>query len=207
MMRTPRFGVVALLLAGALTIGACSNDDDAAESGAAAGEPTTEETSSMMGGEPFGEACSAVPTEGEGSVEGMSDDPVATAASNNPLLTTLVAAVEEAGLVDTLNGAEELTVFAPTDDAFAAVDKKTLKAAMDDPQGLLTDVLTYHVVEGRIAPEDLAGTHTTLNGADLEVTGMDDEYTVNGSANVICGNVQTANATVYVVDGVLLPAA
>ena len=206
MRTTRRFGIVPFLLAGALLLGACSDGNDETE--AAADEPATEATTdSPMTAAPFGEGCSAVPTEGEGSVEGMADDPVATAASNNPLLSTLVTAVGEANLGDTLNSAEEITVFAPTDDAFAAVDPKTLKAAMKDPQGLLTDVLSYHVVEGRLSPDDLPGTHTTLNGADLEVTGSGEDFTVNGSANVICGNVQTANATVYVVDGVLLPPA
>ena len=82
----------------------------------------------------------------------MADDPVATAASNNPLLSDLVAAVSAAGLVDTLNSADDITVFAPINDAFAAVDPATLEAAMADPNGLLTTVLTYHVVPGRLSP-------------------------------------------------------
>ncbi len=69
---------------------------------------------------PFGPACDAVPTEGEGSFAGMTDDTAATAASNNPLLSTLVTAVSEAGLVDTLNSDGPFTIFAPTNDAFAA---------------------------------------------------------------------------------------
>ena len=136
----------------------------------------------------------------------MAQDPVATAASNNPVLSTLVAAVSEAGLVDTLNNAEDITVFAPTDDAFAAVDPDTLDAAMADPKGLLTDVLQNHVVAGRLTPEDLAGDHETLGGGTITVTGSGEDFTVDGSASVVCGNVQTANATVYIIDGVLLPA-
>ena len=81
---------------------------------------------------------------------GMTDDPVATAASNNPVLTTLTAAVGAAGLVDTLNGAEALTVFAPTDCAFAALDPATLEAALADPSGLLTTVLGFHVIPERL---------------------------------------------------------
>ena len=77
-----------------------------------------------MSTEPFGAACSAVPKTGSGSFDGMSQDPVATAASNNPLLSTLVTAVKKAGLVDTLNSAEDITVFAPTNDAFAKIDKR-----------------------------------------------------------------------------------
>ena len=156
---------------------------------------------------PFGAGCAAVPADGAGSFDGMASDPVATAASNNPVLSTLVTAVTAAGLGDTLNSAEDITVFAPTDDAFAAVPAETMDAAMADPTGLLTTVLTYHVVPGRLSPADLAGTHTTLGGADLEVAGSGEDFTVNGSAGVICGNVQTANATVYIIDGVLLPPA
>ena len=83
----------------------------------------------------------------------------------------------------------------------------TLDGAMADPTGLLTTVLTYHVVPGRLTPETLAGTHTTLQGADLTVTGSGESFTVNGTSMVVCGNVQTANATVYIIDGVLLPPA
>jgi uncharacterized surface protein with fasciclin (FAS1) repeats len=78
---------------------------------------------------------------------------------------------------------------------------------MADPSGLLTKVLTYHVVPGRLTPEMLAGNHKTLNGADLTVAGSGQTFTVNGKAMVVCGNVQTANATVYIIDGVLLPPA
>ena len=156
---------------------------------------------------PFGAACSAVPASGAGSFDGMAADPVATAASNNPVLSTLVTAVTAAGLGDTLNSAEDITVFAPTNDAFTALDAATLDAAMADPTGLLTTVLTYHVVPGRLAPDALAGTHTTLQGDELEVAGSGESFTVNGEAAVVCGNVQTANATVYIIDGVLLPPA
>ena len=144
-----------------------------------------------------------MPTSGEGSVEGMADDPVATAASNNPLLKTLVAAVGEAGLVDTLNSAEALTVFAPTDDAFAAIPKKDLNALLADKEALTT-VLTHHVVGERLSPEDVAGEHETLAGDMLTVEGEGEDFTI-GEASVVCGNVQTANATVYVVDQVLMP--
>lgn len=168
--------------------------------------PSMAASPAMMDG-PFGAACSAVPASGAGSFEGMATDPVATAASNNPVLSTLVTAVTEAGLGDTLNSAEDITVFAPTNDAFAAVPTETMDAAMADPTGLLTTVLTYHVVPGRLTPDQLAGTHETLQGATLEVTGSGESFTVNGSSMVVCGNVQTANATVYIIDGVLLPPA
>lgn len=148
----------------------------------------------------------AVP-EGAGSVEGMAQDPVAVAASNNPLLTTLVAAVSgelnpEVDLVDTLNG-DEFTVFAPVDDAFAAVDQETLDTLSTDAD-LLTTVLTYHVVPGQLSPEEVVGSHETVQGEMVEVAGEGDELTVN-DANVICGGLQTENATVYLIDGVLMP--
>ena len=134
----------------------------------------------------------------------MTQQPVATAASGNPLLKTLVAAVGKAKLVDTLNSAPELTVFAPTDDAFAKIPKKDLNAVLADNKQLTT-ILTHHVVEGRISPEDLAGSHQTLAGDEVTVEGSGEDFTVDG-AKVLCGNVQTANATVYVVDTVLMPA-
>jgi uncharacterized surface protein with fasciclin (FAS1) repeats len=152
---------------------------------------------------PFGPGCAGVPTEGEGSVEGMADDPVATAASNNPLLTTLVAAVTEAGLVDALNSAVALTVFAPTDEAFAKIPKKDLNALLADKEALTT-VLTHHVVAGQLSPADVAGEHETLAGDTITVEGSGEDFTAEGAA-VVCGNVSTANATVYVIDAVMLP--
>jgi len=133
---------------------------------------------------------------------------VATAASNNPLLTTLVAAVSgqlnpDVNLVDTLNG-DEFTVFAPVDDAFAKIDPATIESLKTD-SATLTSILTYHVVPGQIAPDEIDGTHTTVNGADLTVTGSGDNIMVNDSAAVICGGVETANATVYLIDTVLMP--
>jgi len=153
----------------------------------------------------FGSGCAAVPKDGKGSFKGMATDPVATAASNNPLLSTLVGAVKSAGLVDTLNSAQDITVFAPVNDAFAKVDPATMKKAMADPKGLLTKVLTNHVVPGKLTPADLAGTHKTLGGGTITVKGSGEDFTVNGKAKVICGNVTTANATVYIIDDVLLP--
>ncbi len=167
----------------------------------------SESASASSGSEdkPFGAACSAVPKSGKGSFDGMSSDPVATAASNNPLLTTLVTAVKAAGLVDTLNNAENITVFAPVDDAFKEMDQATLKAALADKK-TLTSVLTGHVVSGRLTPSDLAGEHQSLNkDAKITVTGSGESFKVNGKATVLCGNVQTSNATVYIIDQVLLP--
>jgi uncharacterized surface protein with fasciclin (FAS1) repeats len=141
----------------------------------------------------------------------MAADPVATAASNNPVLSTLVAAVKAAGLVDTLNSAQGITVFAPANAAFAKIPSATLNSLLAN-KAELTKVLTYHVVSGRLSPDKLAGQHTTLQGGALTVTGSGDSFTVTGgttgnTAGVVCGNVQTANATVYIIDSVLMPSA
>lgn len=145
--------------------------------------------------------------DGAGSVEGMAQDPLSVAASNNPILTTLTSAVSgelnpDVNLVDTLDG-DEFTVFAPVDDAFAAIPEADLTALAGDADNLST-VLTYHVVPGQISPDEIAGTHTTVQGEDLEVTGSGDQLMVNGST-VICGGVKTQNAAVYLVDTVLMP--
>ncbi len=209
-MRSTRLAVAGLALALPLTLAACGSD--ATDGGSpdtmtSSSAPSTSAAEPMAtaAGESFGPGCAAVPSSGAGSFEGMAQDPVATAASNNPVLSTLVSAVTEAGLGDTLNSAESVTVFAPTDDAFAAMDRATLEQALADPDGLLTDVLTGHVVEGRLAPDELAGDHETLAGTTITVSGSGEDYTVDDSAAVLCGNVQTANATVYLIDGVLLP--
>ncbi|KGN36215.1 fasciclin domain-containing protein [Knoellia subterranea] len=213
MILTHRTAALGLALVLPLGLAACGSSDDNADTGSSMSDSTTpspstspsESMSDSMSGAPFGAACGQVPTTGAGSFDGMMTAPVATAASANPLLSTLVTAVKEAGLVDTLNGAPELTVFAPTNDAFAAVPKATLDAAMADPKGLLTKVLTNHVVAGKIAPDKIAGEHKTLGGGTITVSGSGEDFTV-GQAKVVCGNVQTANATVYIIDGVLLPA-
>ncbi|WP_395297568.1 fasciclin domain-containing protein [Kitasatospora hibisci] len=177
----------------------------AAASASTPAPPADSPVGQAMAGEPFGAACTAVPKEGAGSFTGMAADPVATAASNNPLLSTLVTAVQKAGLVDTLNSAKDITVFAPTNEAFAKLPKKDLDAVLAD-QDRLTKILTYHVVPRRLAPADLTGAHKTLETHTVTATGTTPDFTVNGSAKVLCGNVQTANATVYIVDTVLMPA-
>ncbi len=156
-----------------------------------------------------GPACSAVPADGEGSFDGMADDPAATAASNNPVLSTLVTAVGQAGLVDTLNSEGPFTIFAPTNDAFAAIPEADLNAILAD-NDTLTSILTYHVVSGNswdMAELAEAGTVTTVNGAELTIAETGDLIEVNGRSMVVCGNVQTANATVHIIDAVLVPSA
>ncbi|MFB9378657.1 fasciclin domain-containing protein [Kineococcus gynurae] len=162
---------------------------------------------------PVGPGCAdyaAANASGPASVSGMAMDPVATAASNNPLLKTLTAAVSgqlnpNVNLVNDLNGGE-YTVFAPVDDAFGKIDPATIETLKTDT-ALLSKILTYHVVQGQLSPEEVVGTHKTLEGQDLTVAGTPDMLTVDGSTNVICGGVKTANATVYLVDSVLMPPA
>ena len=145
--------------------------------------------------------------DGAGSVSGMAEDPVAVAASNNPLLRTLVAAVSgqlnpKVNLVDTLNG-DEFTVFAPVDTAFAKIPAATINTLKSD-DALLTKILTYHVVPGQLAPDQVVGEQTTVEKGTVSVTGAGDALKVN-DAKVICGGVRTANATVYLIDSVLMP--
>ena len=143
---------------------------------------------------------------GPGSVAGMAQDPVAVAASNNPLLTTLTAAVSgklnpNVNLVDTLNGGE-FTVFAPTDDAFKKLPQSTIDSLKTDSE-LLKKILTYHVVQGQLSPDKVAGSRPTLQSATVNVTGSGEGLKVNDAA-LVCGGVKTANATVYLIDTVLM---
>lgn len=208
--RSRVIGIAAVLAVGGLGLSACSSGSDSAEpmmSDTMAEPPMTGSSAGSAMTAEFGDGCTAVPAQGPGSFEGMSADPVATAASNNPVLSTLVTAAGEADLVSTLNSADGITVFAPTNDAFATVPKDALSGLLADKKAL-TKVLTYHVVSGQLTPEDLAGTHETLAGESLEVTGSGEQFMVNGTqADIVCGNVKTANATVYIVDGVLMPSA
>jgi uncharacterized surface protein with fasciclin (FAS1) repeats len=153
----------------------------------------------------FGSGCASVPKSGGGSFTGMATAPVATAASANPLLSTLVAAVKAAGLVDTLNSASNITVFAPDNAAFAKIPAATLKGILAN-KAELTKILTYHVASGRYTPAQLASGAKikTLEGGTVTPAMMAGSYTVNG-ASVVCGNVQTANATVYIINTVMTP--
>ncbi|MFD5257418.1 fasciclin domain-containing protein [Streptomyces bobili] len=196
-----------------LALSACSDsgsdstksDSSSKASASASDDSMTGSGSSTAMDKPFGSACSAVPTSGAGSFDGMAQDPVATAASNNPALSTLVAAVKKAGLVDTLNNAQNITVFAPTNDAFAKIPEATLDKVLAD-KAQLTKILTYHVVGQKLTPKDLEkGSFDTLEKSKVTTSGSGESYTVNDSARVVCGNVQTANATVYIIDSVLMP--
>ncbi|WP_203813409.1 fasciclin domain-containing protein [Paractinoplanes tereljensis] len=211
-MRAMKLTAVAAALAFSVSLAACGSDDSSDDTAAA---PTTTTAAPTMAPSSaaaadsmvnFGTGCAAVPTDptNKGSFESMAQVPVATAASGNPLLSTLVSAVKQAGLVDSLNSADGITVFAPTNDAFNKIPAADLKKVLADKK-TLTSILTYHVVSGKLTPADLAGTHKTLQGGDVTVAGSGEDFKVNGDASVICGNVQTANANVYIIDSVLMP--
>ncbi|AJE83532.1 MULTISPECIES: fasciclin domain-containing protein [Streptomyces] len=213
-MRKPRLSKVAVAVTAAallpLSLAACSDDSDdkdtKSDSSSSAKPSSPDEgsdTSAMS--EPFGPACGTVPKSGKGSFDGMSKDPVATAASNNPALSTLVTAVKKAGLVDTLNNTDNLTVFAPTNDAFAKIPKADLDKVLADKEQL-TKILTYHVIPERLKPTQMDnGNFTTLEKSKVKTSGSGESYEVNDASKVVCGNVQTSNANVYIIDTVLMP--
>ncbi len=212
---------VALLAVTSLGAAACSSDDSGDDSGS--GDSSTTETtmsdSSMdettttmaecdsMALEPSGDACASVPADGAGSFDGMAQDPAATAASNNPELSTLVTAVTEAGLVDTLNGDGPFTIFAPANAAFAKIPEADLNAVLAD-KDQLTSILTYHVVAGeKMSSKDLieAGSVETVQGGEVTITEEGGKLKINGTATGVCIDVPTANATVHIIDEVLMP--
>jgi uncharacterized surface protein with fasciclin (FAS1) repeats len=160
---------------------------------------------------PQGPLCATLPAEGEGSIAGMADDPAATAATNNPELSTLVAAIEAAGLTDTLNGEGPFTIFAPSNEAFAAIPQADLDAVLADTEQL-TNILNYHVVQGEsLAAADLAaaGSVATVQGGELTFSVQPDgTLSINdGAANVACSNIVVGNGTVHIIDQVLVPQA
>lgn len=187
-----------------------SSSSPAAQSSSSASVSTTAPAGAAA--DLVGTGCAAyakqVPS-GPGSVAGMAQDPVAVAASNNPMLTTLTSALSgklnpKVNLVDTLNNGQ-YTVFAPTDDAFKKLPQSTIDTLKTDSD-LLTKILTYHVVKDQVSPDKVAGTHATLQGANVTVTGAGESLKVN-DAGLVCGGVKTANATVYMIDTVLMPPA
>ncbi|MBV8933370.1 MAG: fasciclin domain-containing protein [Kutzneria sp.] len=216
-MKTVRLAGIALTAAAALSLAACGSDSSgkSGSNSSTAMAPSSPMSSSatMSNGvttnaDVFGPACGQLPQgNAPGSLDSMGPEPVASAASTNPLLTKLVAAVKATNLVDTLNSQQAITVFAPADTAFAKLgDTKFNELAQNPSQ--LAPILQYHVVPRRYDAKGLqaAGTVPTLNtdGGLIKVEVTGDTMTVNG-AKVLCGNVPTKNATVFVIDTVLTP--
>ena len=216
MMSTVRTRALLLVAATGLglVLSACSGDDAAeGEAAPTGGAASTAETSAApVSDEPFGPGCALLPAEGEGSLAGVADDPLITAATNSQILSALVQAVAAASLTESLNGQQNITVLAPANAAFEAVPADVRDPLMADVPRL-TAVLTHHVIQGRLTPADLAGTHTTLSNDQVTVEGSGEGFSVSpdqtltggAPASVICGNVTTANATVYILDQVLVP--
>jgi uncharacterized surface protein with fasciclin (FAS1) repeats len=226
-----RLASVSVAAAAAVSLAACSSgqqsagnagNNNAGGNNAASSAPSS--SSSMPGSsssaapgattaaDVFGPACSKVPKSGPGSVQGMIDDPVATAAGNNPLVQTLVKEVKKAGLVDTLNSTQKhYTVFAPTDKAFSALPSSAVKS-LNKPanKDKLQKLLEYHVLPMQYSRKQLEskGTVTPLAGGTLKIGKKDGQMTVtDGSgqtSKVLCGNIPTANATVFVIDHVMM---
>ena len=206
--------VAAASLAAIAIVGlsACSSNKPTAQSVTSAAPATSITAPAMTSAmaDLVGPGCAdyaAKNPSGAGSVAGMAQDPVATAASNNPVLTTLTAALSgklnpNVNLVGTLNNGQ-YTVFAPTNAAFDKLPAATIDKLKTDTQ-LLNSILTYHVVSGQASPSKVDGVHPTLQGADVTVTGAGNGLKVN-SAGLVCGGVHTANATVYMIDTVLMP--
>lgn len=119
---------------------------------------------------------------------------------------TLVAAVEAAGLVDTLKGEGPFTVFAPTDDAFAALPAGTVEDLLKpENKDKLTQVLTYHVLPGKVMSADLSNGMKAATVAGPEVTIMTEGGVKVDAANVTAADIEATNGVIHVIDAVILP--
>jgi transforming growth factor-beta-induced protein len=120
--------------------------------------------------------------------------------------TTLLTAATAAGLVETLQGEGPYTVFAPTDEAFAALPEGTLEALLADPEAL-KKVLLYHVVEGKVTSDQVVGltTATTVEGSPIAISVKDGTVSLNDSAKVVTVDVMASNGVIHVIDAVILP--
>ena len=153
----------------------------------------------------FGSDCGMIPAGRLGSMHAMMTDPVVTAAAHNPLLTTFAADVKTAGLTPELDSMASISVFAPANAAFSKLPRSMTMGMTHSPKEL-AKVLKYHVVSGHVTTAQLASGKplTTLEGSTLKPSKMGAVYEVN-NADVICGNIHTANATVYIINKVLTP--
>jgi len=213
----PRRTQLVASVAAVLALAGCgsggSADDVAAASSASLSPPPTATAPPAPTG-PFGPGCAPLPAEGVGSPAGMAAVPLAAAMSTVPGLAATTRLVQAAALARALDATEDLTVLAPVNEAFAAVPPATLDPVLADTPRL-TALVTHHVIAGRLTPGELVGTHTTLAGGQVTVAGAGEVFTISADqtlrgaadAAVICGNLPTRNATVYIVDQVLTPPA
>ena len=184
--------LMSIFLVLALALAACSSADPTATPAPAATEaPMAEPTEEMM----------EEPTE-EPMAESNTIVDIAVADGR---FKTLVAAVEATGLVDTLKSDGPFTVFAPTDDAFAALGDEAIAGLLADPE-TLSQILLYHVVPGRVMAADVGALEsaTTAQGEDIAITVDGDKVMVNG-ANVIITDIEADNGVIHVIDAVILP--
>ena len=139
--------------------------------------------------------------------EEMEEKSIVDIAVEDGRFTTLVAAVGAAGLAETLSGEGEFTVFAPTDDAFAALPEGTVESLLEDPEGALKDILLYHVAEGAVPAETVVtlDSATTIQGEPVAISVVDGSVKLNDSANVIITDIAASNGIIHVIDAVILP--
>jgi uncharacterized surface protein with fasciclin (FAS1) repeats len=192
--------LAAAAVAAALVLGACGSDD---EDGADASETTEESAEAPM------ESTTDAADESAASAD------IVDTAVEAGSFETLVTAVQAAELEETLRSDGPFTVFAPTDEAFAALPEGTVDTLLQDPTGDLAGILTYHVVEGEVMAADVAEMDgqqvTTVNGATATVNVADDGAVsltdaAGNEVNVVETDIQTSNGVIHVLDGVLMPA-
>jgi uncharacterized surface protein with fasciclin (FAS1) repeats len=203
-MRSKLVGTAIAAAGLSLAAAACSSSGTPSSAPATSHSPAAMDKAAAMAGT-FGVDCAKIPATGTGSFIAMAGDSVTTAASHNPQLTELAHAIKEAGLKGTLASAHSITVFAPDNSAFAALPKSELDTLMANKSDL-ADVLKFHVVDHRLTPAELDSVKSvmTMLGQPVKIVKMGSTYEING-AQVVCGNIKTANATVYIINKVLIP--
>ncbi len=221
MRKVQRLAAISAMAVLVAVVSACSSSESPSTLAPApeAAPPSSAASSSdgvTTASDTFGAACSQLPKgNAPGSLDSMGPMPVASAASTNPLLKTLVSTVKAANLVDVLNSQKAITVFAPYDPAFDAVKKSIGDAkfsALLANKDALGNILKYHVIARRYDKAGLlaepSGSIATLAGGSLQIKSDGDTLTVTDgagtTAHVLCGNIPTKNATVFVIDKVLM---
>jgi uncharacterized surface protein with fasciclin (FAS1) repeats len=198
-------GLTALALAGVLTLAACGDDDDDSAATTEAPAASAAPAATMAPGGTDAMAPGGTDAMAPGGTDAMAEGDIVAVASGNPDFSTLVAAVDAAGLVETLQGAGPFTVFAPTNAAFEALPAGVLDALLlPENQETLAKVLTYHVLPQQVMAADVAaGEVPTVEGQSIEIT-TDGGVKVN-DANVTATDVAASNGVIHVIDAVLVP--